>query len=102
MALEDHISSIEFEWEQDRGFFWKIRQGIFDKAGFDRAHAKITAVPNANGEAFAARLVSLLWYIPIFMEWQRDRIKQNGGNIQEYNSSANALHAEVERILGVP
>jgi hypothetical protein len=36
------------------------------------------------------------------MEWQRDRIKQNGGKVQEYDSSANALHAEVERLLGVP
>jgi hypothetical protein len=91
MTLEDHISSIESEWEQDRELFWKIRQGASDNAGFDRAHAKIAAVPSANGEAIAGRLVSLLWYIPIFMEWQRDRIKQNGGNIEAYDSSANPV-----------
>jgi hypothetical protein len=102
MALADFIQRVESEWQPDTGFFWKVRQGIFDKSDFNRALSQVASVPSPNGEPLPARLVSLLWYIPIFMEWQRDRVRENGGDVGEFAFSANKLTTEVERILGVP
>jgi hypothetical protein len=102
MALEKFIESIESEWEPETGFFWRIRQGDFRKDEFDRVFAKFAAVPGASVEPLPARLVSVLWYVPIFMQWQIDRVRDRGGDVPTYATAMNQLTAEVERVLGVP
>jgi hypothetical protein len=102
MALENFIESIESEWEPEDGFFWKIRQGNFETAGVHRALSKFAAVPSLTDQPIPARLVSVLWYVPIFMEWQLDRVRENGGDTAEYMAAINKFTAEIERILGVP
>ena len=52
--------------------------------------------------ARSTRLVSLLWFIPILIEWNRERVRGNGGDVKEFDDSANKLFSELERILGVP
>jgi hypothetical protein len=101
MTLESLIARIQSEWEPEVGFFWKIRQGDFQKAEFDRALASIAAVPAAQ-EVMPGRLVRLLWYAPIFMTWQVDRVREVGGDAAEYARATNKMLAEIERILEVP
>jgi hypothetical protein len=76
------------------GFFWKIRQGSYDKSDFNRALSQIASVPSQNGGPLPARLVSLLWYVPIFMEWQRERIREKGGNVEEFVCSMSRCHSD--------
>lgn len=102
MMLENFIGSIESEWEPETGFFWKIRQGEFRKDEFDRALAKFAAVPSMSEEPLPARLVSVLWYVPIFMQWQIHRVRERGGDLPAYEIAMAQLGNEVERILGVP
>jgi hypothetical protein len=102
MALETFIPSIESEWEPDTGFFWSIRQGEFRKADYERTLAKFIAVPRSSDKLVSARLVSVLWYVPIFMQWQMERVRERGGDVAAYTQAMNSLTAEVERILGVP
>ncbi len=47
------------------------------------------------------RLVSLIWYIPIFMTWQAERVK-GSVDIQEYQRIANQIEGKIEEILGIP
>jgi hypothetical protein len=102
MPIEQAIAGIESEWEAEAGFFWKIRQGAFTRSDCDRALAKIAALPSASGQPMPLRLVSVLWYIPLFMHWQLERVRERGGKTSEYMTAMNELTAEVERILGVP
>lgn len=102
MELEDFIGRIESEWESENGFFWQIRQGQYHRVDFDRALSKIVAVPSPTENSIPLRLVSVLWYAPLFMQWQLDRVRESGGDVKEYTLAANKLSAEVERILGVP
>jgi hypothetical protein len=100
--MENFIKGIESEWEPEEGFFWKIRQGNFDRMGVHRAFSKIAAVPSLSDQPIPTRLVLVLWYLPIFMEWQVDRVRENGGEIAGYRAAINKFTAEIERILGVP
>ena len=100
--MENFIKDIESEWEAEEGFFWKVRQGDFEEAQAHRALSKITAVPGLTDQLIPRRLVSVLWYVPLFMEWQIDRVRANGGDIAEYTIAINKFTAEIERILGVP
>jgi hypothetical protein len=102
MGLEEHIPGIEAEWEPETGFFWRTRQGVFQKEDFERTLGKLAAVPGVTEQSLPARFVSVVWYIPIFMEWQTDRVRECGVNPDEYRRATVKLTNEVERILGVP
>jgi hypothetical protein len=102
MDWADIISGIELEWEPDRGFFWKLRQGVFGRTDFDRTLGKLASVPSMAEPNLPSRLVSVIWYIPIFMRWQADRVHERGVDPKEYVTATNLMTAEVERILGVP
>jgi hypothetical protein len=102
MDLEDCIPGIEAEWEPETGLFWRTRQGDFRKDDFERTLGKLAAVPSMTEQLVPARFVSLVWFIPIFMEWQRDRVRECGVDPAEYERATIKLANEVERILGVP
>jgi hypothetical protein len=102
MGLEDYIPGIEAEWEPETGFFWRTRQGDFQREDFERTLKKLAAVQTATEQSVPARFVSIVWYIPIFMECQTDRVLEGGVNPDEYGRATVKLTNQVERILGVP
>jgi hypothetical protein len=102
MDLTNAIAIVNSEWEPETGFFWKLRQGTFEEVDACRALAAISAIPTLSNQEIPARLVSVLWYIPIFMQWQTDRVRDCGGNMRDYAVSVTLFTNQVERILGVP
>jgi hypothetical protein len=102
MNYSDFILSIEADWEPETGFFWKARQGIFDQSDFERLRAKLQALVVDENALLPRRLVSLLWYMPLVMSWQEDRVRDSGGDSAAYTRAINAATTEVQRILGVP
>lgn len=103
MSYEREIESIEAEWSlAEEGFFWRIRQGIFVAEDFDRTLKKLSDISIKEDTEISRRLVSLLWFIPIFMEWQIDRIREAGGDMEAYMIARTSITSEIERLLGVP
>ena len=88
--------------DSEKGFFWNLRQGNFDKVRGHRALSKIAAVPSLLDQPIPARFVSVLWYVPIFMQWQLDRVGKDGGDIAQYKAAINKFTSEIERVLGIP
>lgn len=102
MNYQEVITTIEFEWEPDKGFFWHIRQGLFSDVEFSRALKKISSISVPDDALIPKRLVSLLWYIPSFMHWQVERVEEAGGDMSAYIKAITAISNEIERVLGVP
>jgi hypothetical protein len=102
MNHEKQIDIVESEWSCEDGFFWQLRQGKFTSADFERAMERLSSISITEEEPLPRRLVSLLWYIPLFMQWQVDRIQENGGDVTAYKMAITAMTNEVERLLGVP
>ena len=102
MTYEPEIELLESEWSPDYGFFWRIREGRFDTAEFQRALQKVATISIAEDAELPRRVVSLLWYIPLFMHWQIERVKENGGDPMAYAKAITAMTTEIERLLGVP
>ena len=48
------------------------------------------------------RLVSLLWYMPLFLTWQTERLRELGGDLGAYVHAVSSITNEIERILGTP
>lgn len=102
MNYKEAISMIEFEWQPEHGFFWNIRQGLFSEVEFTRALNKVSSISIPDEADLPKRLVSLLWYIPIFMHWQIERVGESGGDIAAYVKAITKMSNEIERLLGVP
>ncbi|MCZ7647425.1 MAG: hypothetical protein M5U26_19575 [Planctomycetota bacterium] len=102
MSYEDEIRELESEWMPEDGFFWKIRQGQFSEEDFRRALTKVSNIPIPNDALLPRRLVSLLWYIPLFMQWQTERVQENGGDIPGLSMAITTMTNKIERLLGVP
>lgn len=99
----DIIRQLEAAWSED-GVFGNLRQGYFDQEAGAKALELLHQVRATldNDEFLPKRLVSLLWYIPSFLEWQTARVDEQGGDLRTYEKFVNALHNELENILGVP
>jgi hypothetical protein len=102
MSYEHEIDAMESEWTPDGGFFWKIRQGHFAPDDFERALNKVSGISIAEDADLPRRVVSLLWYIPLFMQWQVERVRENHGDVAAYTKAITAMTNEIERLLGVP
>jgi hypothetical protein len=102
MSYAKEIEALESEWSPDGGFFWRIRQGQFSNDDFQRALKKLSAISITEGSDVPRRVVSLLWYVPIFMHWQVERVQENKGDVAAYLRAMTTMTNEIERLLGVP
>lgn len=102
MDIETIVTKLGHEWEQPHGFFGLLRQGVFDQGSFDRATAILAGVDITNEDSIDRRLVELIWFIPIFMVWQRERLQENGVNLHEYDEACHIMLNHVYAILGMP
>jgi hypothetical protein len=96
------IEDLENEWNQTNGFLGNLRRGIFDSTRAERLIKTLEDVKIEAGEMLDQRFVSLVWFIPLFVTWQQDRVLENGGDIKQFTAVADQLTTLVERILGVP
>jgi hypothetical protein len=102
MNSEALISDLEKEWDFAHGFFGMLRRGIFDLPSLERLVRTLNAMDLRNDAQVNRRVVSLLWYMPLFMGWQRERVQENGGDPCEFDKAVNLVQSLVERLLGVP
>jgi hypothetical protein len=96
------IKEIEAEWDIDQGFLGKFRLGIFDLDGFERLMKKLNSIQITNEKMIDRRLVSLIWYIPLFMTWQRERFCDQISEYTNIDQAINQATTIVETILGTP
>lgn len=101
MDTQNFIIRLEQEWDLDNGFFGLLRQGHFSDPGFNRLLGVLVDIQNSQVQ-INKRLVSLLWYIPIFMIWQNKRLNLNNCDTQLYDEKINLVIEKLEIILGIP
>jgi hypothetical protein len=84
------------------GFLWKARQGELDPVAFERTRQKLQNLRIDETADIPRRLVSLLWYMPLVLGWQTDRVREEGGDVQSYMRAVASITNEIERLLGTP
>jgi len=96
------VSILEQEWDFDSGFFGNLRRGTFDAQMLKRLISILEDISLQKDSHLSRRTVSLLWYMPLFMGWQRESIKESGGSLEDFDKATNLVQSFIERILGVP
>jgi hypothetical protein len=96
------ILALEGEWSEPHGFLHKIRQGSFAAAQAESLLKTLGDIKAGGKQALERRLVPLVWYLPIFLSWQKVRIVEGGGDGTAYDRLTNRIQGLLEEILGVP
>lgn len=89
------------EWDLELGSLGKLRSGTFDGEGFQRLHSLLESI-EVKGSSIDRRLVSLIWYIPLFMSWQIERVREKRGNVEELEDTIERILGVLHKVLGVP
>jgi hypothetical protein len=102
MDTNSVIANLEREWDFDTGFFGRLRQGWFDRGSLSRLIRVLEVIDLRDNSTVSRRVVSLLWYMPLFMVWQRERVQEAGADGPELDKATNQVQQLVEQILGIP
>lgn len=100
MHLHKAVEKLEAAWGDEAGFLFKLRMGEFDSSRANEFVALLQELDVDEGSPIDRRTVSLLWYLPAFIRWQRERVAP--GLIDELDRLETLVMNELERILGVP
>jgi hypothetical protein len=100
--IQNWIQSLEAEWAKPDGFLGKAREGVFDPRQGASFVSQLENIQPSQNAPIDRRLVSLIWYIPMFLDWQKRRVIDKGGDALAFEQLVNRVRAIVEEILGVP
>jgi hypothetical protein len=100
---EDAIAELEAAWSEPNGVLFRLRQGELNSDDLADLLALLRQIDiNTDASPLPRRFVSLVWYLPLFVEWQRERVSEAGGDVDTVVKFANTFTNETERLLGVP
>jgi hypothetical protein len=94
------VSDLEAEYDQEYGFLGLLRGGHFDTRARDRFLSLLESIDVSDSVRLERRLVSLLWYLPLFLQWQERRLDDK--ERMAVHEVINRVTSQLERILGVP
>ena len=104
MQLKEIEDALDHEWEVESGFFAKLRDLEFDEEGADRVVSILNQMPR-DLEVFPRRLVALLWYMPLSLEWNYENFasaKEVQIDLLKYNQCKNRIITLLGEIIGGP
>ena len=102
MNIEDLIRKLESHWDED-GFLHRIRRGDFDSDEASSFLDLLRCIDIAEDELIPKRLLSLLWMLPLFLEWQKERIAEvDASKADAYDKVTTQVENVLIEVLGVP
>jgi hypothetical protein len=101
MNAYEFIDCLETAWDEG-GFLESVRRGKFDSESAEKFLAVLRSVDIPNEDHVPMRLLSLIWYLPTFLVWQRERVIESGGDPAIYGQFTTDVHNALENSLGVP
>ncbi|MBX5893038.1 hypothetical protein ISE53_10290 [Pseudomonas aeruginosa] len=95
------IEELEVEWDIE-GFFDQVRNGVFDATRAHHVMGLLREIDVYDSQVLPRRLVSLLWYMPVFLGWQLQRVEEKGGEIASFEQFIVDVQNILEEVLGTP
>jgi hypothetical protein len=102
MDISFITAQLDQEWD-DGGFLQQLRVGRFDEEGYQRFLGRLEQIDFAEEvSTLPRRIVELLWFVPLFMSWQEERLEEAGNDMKLYNAAFHKILDQIYRILGLP
>ena len=102
MNIEDLIQNLEMHWDSG-GFLDAVRRGKFVPGDAAAFLGLVGGISIAEEQSVPKRLLSLLWYLPSFLEWQKERVTEvSPEQAETYERFVTQVHNTLEQVLGIP
>ncbi len=95
------IRALEALWNVPDGFFFRLKQGEYNPSDVRDVLETLRSI-NLGDAPIPRRLVSLIWFMPLFMTWQIPRVLEAGGDAKSLEHSITEVENELEVLLGLP
>ncbi|WP_157462142.1 hypothetical protein [Chitinimonas koreensis] len=97
----EFVGQLDAEWD-DGGFLGQLRRGVFSKDGAVKFLQLLKSIEIPDEAMVPKRALSLLWYLPSFLLWQRERVIELSGDAVAFDRFVIEVHNILEDVLGVP
>jgi hypothetical protein len=101
-ASPEALEALDLAWDDETGFLGILRSGRFDSELASKYLLLLNSIDIEEGEALNSDFVRLVWFVPIFMEWQVERVLERGAERVELIRWTDRIRERVMEILGVP
>jgi hypothetical protein len=82
-------------------FLWKIRQGIFAEGEAAQFEIILKNIVLTNRDQQLSRaFVSVFWYVPLFLYWNRERVAKKSGHPEQFETFMLRVEDAISEILG--
>ena len=99
--MEELLEQLDAVWDEESGFLGKLRSGKFDPEAGQEYVALLSRIPQP-GEVIDSRLVQLIWFAAMFIEWQVERATHSEEEARRLTHIASQVHEAVSDVLGIP
>ena len=105
--VQNIVQGLSQEWDIPDGFFYNSRSRKLDPEGYERVISLLKRakdyMSSSNDTVLDREFVKNIWFIPIFLEWQSERVlKKNDDTGKIYLNWVAAIEKLIEEILGTP
>ena len=101
MNAVEFVDWMDLQWAEG-GILSEARDGIFREEDGRTFVERLASVDIADGSLVPKRLLSVLWMLPIFLHWQRDRVAEFSGNLKLYDQFCSRVTNVLGNVVGVP
>jgi len=98
--IQQWTAALGEQWDVGH-FLWKIRQGVFVELEAGKFEDLLSRIELADEDRLLDReFVSVLWYVPLFLHWNIERVAKKSGNQEQFETFAARVEDEISRIFG--
>ena len=101
MNTTEILERLEREWDITDGFFGSLRDGFLRLERYDGVLEALRSI-EVSGDNINRDIVRLIWFIPRFMSWQDEGVREKGGDTKRLEQMTNEIEALLFEILGMP
>ena len=96
-----YLKKINKAWDYDEGFLGNLRQGKFNQELYTEFYTLLLSLRDNDDEFFSREIVTALWFIPVFMERQKDIVCKHYPLDKYFKHQEDVIDA-IAGILGYP
>ena len=100
ISVDDVVAAIDECWSES-GFLYRVRAGAFDEKSGEEFLEMLRSMDLERETSVPVRLVKQLWFLPLFLEWQKERVEELGSG-PAFKRFRNQLFSVLEDVVGFP
>lgn len=96
------LEALDLAWDRDEGFLGRLRMRDFSEKLGNAYVELLQGIEIPEGERLHPDFVRLVWFVPLFTEWQREGAIDQGADAAALDRIINLIRERVLVILGSP